>query len=199
MMKLEDLKNDWQQNMTISTQSNLPELIAMLRNKTSKIDKEIKRRDFIEITIALGLIPVWSWSLINSAGTVQSIGLLLAIASCIYIPYRLLKAKHVVSTKTTSTLDYLLSERDKVKQQQQLLETVVYWYIAPLTLSIVLITLGATIDATGNVTISAQMTIYYLMLTILVVGIYHLNKRAAKKKFGPLLNKIEQRLTELQA
>jgi uncharacterized membrane protein (DUF485 family) len=76
---------------------------------------------------------------------------------------------------------------------------VVYWYIAPLTLSIVLITLGATIDATGNVTISAQMTIYYLMLTILVVGIYHLNKRAAKKKFGPLLNKIEQRLTELQA
>ena len=89
-------------------------------------------------------------------------------------------------------------EKQKVAQQKQLLESVVSWYIAPLAISIVLITLGATVDTLGVPQIHSNLMVYYGFLVLLIVGIYLLNKRAAKKKFGPLLENIEKRLKELE-
>lgn len=197
-MKLDDLKNDWQQAITSDeAPDNLTEVISMLEKETSKIDKEIKRRDIVEIAIALLLIPVWIYGLLNSASTIQTIGCWIAIASGLYIPYKLMSAKKVTSTTNDSIKEFLLNEKQKLSQQKQLLESIVWWYIAPITAAILLITLGANVDESGIPQISEQMTTYYGFVALLIVGIYFLNKRAAKKKFGPLLDKVEQRLAEL--
>jgi len=198
-MKLDDLKQDWQETInTPSTENNLTEVIAMLEEETTKIDKEIKRRDILEISIAILLIPVWIYGLFSSAGTLQTIGFIVAIVSCFYIPYRLVNAKKVSAPKDTSINAFLESEKQKVMQQKQLLESIVSWYIAPLATAIVLITLGSTVDASGLPHLSDFLILYYGLLALLIVGVYFLNKRAAKKKFGPLLENIEQRLSELQ-
>jgi len=198
MMKLDDLKQDWQQNISSSTTpENLSEVIAMLEKETTKIDKEIKRRDLLEIAIAVLLIPVWIYGLFTSVSTMQTIGLVIAIVSCCYIPYKLISAKKIKPQKNTGLKDFLLSEKQKIAQQKQLLETIVWWYIAPLTTAIVLITLGSTVTENGLPQLNQHLTIYYGCLVLLIVGIYLLNKRAARKKFGPLLKKIEQRLAEL--
>ena len=43
-MKLDDLKQDWQQAIeTESTPDNLTEVIDMIEQQTTKVDKEIKR------------------------------------------------------------------------------------------------------------------------------------------------------------
>jgi len=199
-MKLDDLKQDWQEAVvTPPTTDDFTKVIAMLEQQTTKIDKEIKRRDILEISIAVLLIPVWIYGLVNSAGTLQSIGLIIAILSCIYIPYRLLKAKKINSPKSTSIKSFLENEKQKVSQQKQLLESVATWYIAPLTVSIIFITLGATVDESGMPHLNSQLITYYAFLSMLVVGAYFLNKRSAKKKFAPLLTKIEQRLSELNS
>jgi len=198
-MKLDDLKQDWQETInTPSTENNLTEVIAMLEKETTKIDKEIKRRDIIEISIAMLLIPVWIYGLFISAGTLQTIGYIVALVACLYIPYRLVNAKKVSAPKDTSITAFLESEKQKVMQQKQLLESIVSWYIAPLATAIVLITLGSTVDAMGFPHLSDFLIQYYGLLALLIVGVYFLNKRAAKKKFGPLLENIEQRLSELQ-
>lgn len=198
-MKLDDLKKDWQETIEKpSTTNDLTEVITMLEQQTTKIDKEIKRRDILEISIAVLLIPVWIYGLFNSAGTMQSTGLIIAILSCIYIPYRLLKAKKINAPKDTNIKAFLESEKQKLSQQKQLLESIVTWYIAPLTISIICITLGATVDASGVPHLNEQLITYYGFLGLLVVGAYLLNKRSAKKKFEPLLSKIEQRLSELE-
>ncbi len=198
-MKLDDLKQDWQETIVKpATTDDLTEVITMLEKQTTKIDKEIKRRDILEISIAILLIPVWIYGLFTSAGTIQTAGFILAILSCLYIPYKLIGAKKVTSSKEASIKTFLESEKQKVSQQKQLLETIVTWYIAPLTVSIVLITLGATVDASGVPHLNDYLAKYYGFLMLLVVGIYFLNKRAAKKKFGPLLENIEQKLTELK-
>ena len=81
-MKLDDLKQDWQQAIeTESTPDTLAEVIDMIEQQTTNIDKEIKRRDFLEIGIAICLIPVWIWSLLNSVSTMQSIGLIIEIVA----------------------------------------------------------------------------------------------------------------------
>lgn len=198
-MKLDDLKKDWQETIEKpSTTNDLTEVITMLEQQTTKIDKEIKRRDILEISIAVLLIPVWIYGLFNSAGTMQSTGLIIAILSCIYIPYRLLKAKKINAPKDTNIKAFLESEKQKLSQQKQLLESIVTWYIAPLTISIICITLGTTVDASGVPHLNEQLITYYGFLGLLVVGAYLLNKRSAKKKFEPLLSKIEQRLSELE-
>lgn len=198
-MKLDDLKQDWQETIVKpSTTDDLAEVITMLEKQTTKVDKEIKRRDILEISIAILLIPVWIYGLFTSAGTIQTAGFVLAILSCCYIPYKLMSAKKVSSPKEASIKTFLENERQKVSQQKQLLESVATWYIAPLTISIILITLGGTVDTSGVPHVNDYLTKYYGFLTLLIVGIYFLNKRAAKKKFGPLLDNIEQRLTELK-
>jgi H+/gluconate symporter-like permease len=198
-MKLDDLKQDWQETIRPpSTENNLTEVIAMLEKETTKIDKEIKRRDILEISIAMLLIPVWIYGLFTSAGTLQTLGYIVALVACLYIPYRLVNAKKVFSPKDTSINAFLESEKQKVMQQKKLLESIVSWYIAPLATAIVLITLGSTVDATGLPHLNDFLIQYYGLLALLIVGVYFLNKRAAKKKFGPLLENIEQRLSELQ-
>lgn len=198
-MKLDDLKNDWQETVVDAPSEDLSEVITMLAKQTTQIDKEIKRRDILEISIALCLIPLWIYALLNSAGIMQTTGLIIAIISCLYIPYRLIKAKKVAPPKNSDIKSYLTTEKQKIYQQKKLLESVATWYIAPIAASIVLITLGATVNASGVPQLSYHLTVYYGFLLLLIVAIYALNKRAARKKFGPLLTQIEQRLSELNS
>ncbi|GLX80989.1 hypothetical protein [Thalassotalea eurytherma] len=198
-MKLDDLKQDWQEIVDVPADNeNLEKVIAMLEHETKKVDKEIKRRDILEITIALLLIPFWVFGLFYSAGIIQSIGLILAILNSIYIPYRLVSAKKINVSKESSIRSYLENEKQKISQQKSLLEGVVSWYIAPITVSIILITLGASVDASGIPQLSESLMIYYGFLTILIVAVYFLNKRAVTKKFNPLLSSIDKKLQELK-
>lgn len=198
-MKLDDLKQDWQEIVDVPADNeNLEKVIAMLEHETKKVDKEIKRRDILEITIALMLIPFWVFGLFYSAGIIQSIGLILAILNSIYIPYRLVSAKKINVSKESSIRSYLENEKQKISQQKSLLEGVVSWYIAPITISIILITLGASVDASGIPQLSESLMIYYGFVTILIVAVYFLNKRAVTKKFTPLLSSIDKKLQELK-
>lgn len=197
-MKLDDLKQDWQQAIeTESTPDNLTEMINMIEQQTTKIDKEVKRRDFLEIGTAVIIIPFWIWGLLNSASTMQSIGFVIALAACIYVPYRLISAKKVDAKKSGSVKDFLVQEKQKIQQQKQMLESIVWWYIAPLTVAILLIALGGKVNEQGIPQISSSMYWYYASVGLLMVGVYFLNKRAAKNAFAPLLKNIEQRLAEM--
>lgn len=198
-MKLDDLKNSWKAEMEQSSnEQDLPQVIDSITKATTKLDKSIKRRDLLEISVALLLIPVWTWKLFYSASVIQSIGLWIAILACLFIPYKLIKAKQVDSAKDDSVLAFLTVEKSKLKSQMKLLETVAVWYIAPLFTAIILITAGASVDDLGIPIINQALVIYYCFCTLLVVGIYWLNKRAAKKQFAPLLDNVERRIQELE-
>ena len=197
-MKLDDLKQDWQQAIkNESTPENINEVINMIEQQTTKIDKEVKRRDFLEVGTSVILIPFWIWGLLNSASTMQSIGLVIAIAACMYIPYRLISAKKVEAKKSGSVKDFLIQEKQKIQHQKQMLESIAWWYLAPLTVAILLISLGANVNEQGIPQISPDMYWYYACVGLFMVGVYFLNKRAAQNKFGPLLKNIEQRLAEM--
>jgi hypothetical protein len=197
-MKFDDLKVNWKTKIESDNKTqDLAPIIKLLAKETGKVDKIIKRRDIFEISIALLLIPVWSWKLFYSASLVQSIGLWIAILACLYIPYKLIKAKQVDAPKDNSVMAFLQVEKVKIENQKKLLESVAVWYIAPLMLAIVLITSGAKVNEAGIPIVNEQLAIYYGFCALLVVGIYFLNKRAVKRQFIPLLDKVEQRISEL--
>ena len=197
-MKLDDLKVGWKAEVEQTHESrDLSGVIHSLEKETSKMDKAVKRRDFLEIGIAICLIPVWAWKLFCSASVIQSVGLLGAIVACIYIPYKLLKAKQVDAAIEDSVLAHLVVEKSKLENQKKLLESIAVWYISPFLMAIILITAGANIDEMGIPQISEQLVIYYGFCALLVVGIYLLNKRAVKKQITPLIDKVNQQVKEL--
>lgn len=199
-MKFDDLKTGWKTEVEkTGKQQDLTRLVESLEKETKKLDKSIKRRDIMEISIALLLIPVWAWKLFYSASLLQTIGLWIAIVACIYIPYKLLKARQVESAKDDSLLAFLSVEKSKLEKQKELLETIAIWYLSPLMVAIVLITAGSKVDDAGVPQISEQLMVYYLFCGVLYVGIYFLNKSAAKKKFAPLLDRVNQQIQELKS
>jgi hypothetical protein len=197
-MKFDDLKASWQSKIESDKGAqDLTLMIKLLAKETSKVDKSIRRRDIIEISIALLLIPVWSWKLLHAASLVQSIGLWIGILACLYIPYKLVKAKRVDAPKDSSVMAFLQVEKVKIENQIKLLESVAIWYLSPLMLVIVLVSAGARVDESGIPQITEQLAVYYGFCTLLYVGIYFLNKRAVKKKLKPLLDKVKQRIRDL--
>jgi len=198
-MKLDDLKAGWKTEVTqVNETMDITQIIQSLEKETKKFDKHVKRRDILEISIALLLIPVWVWKLFYSASVIQSVGLLIAIVACVFIPYKLVKAKQVVTAKDNSILANLLVEKNKLEKQKNLLESIATWYISPLMVAIVLITAGARVNEAGLPLISETLVIYYGFCALLVVGVYLLNKRAAANKFGPLLDKVNRQISELK-
>lgn len=199
-MKLNDLKESWNDKVDeTDNQLDYTKVITSIEKDTTAFDKKIKRRDILEISIAVLLIPVWSWTLFHSASVMQSVGLLIAIAACILIPYKLIKAKQVDAPKDTSILAFLQVEKLKLENQKQLLESIVLWYISPIMIAIFLITAGGTVNDAGLPQITNKLAIYYGCCVLLVVGIYLLNKRAANKQITPLLDAVNKRIEELTA
>ncbi|MBU3005528.1 hypothetical protein [Paraglaciecola arctica] len=197
-MKFDDLKANWKAEIASDKRAqDLTLMIKLLAKETSKVDKSIKRRDTLEISIALLLIPVWSWKLFYAASLVQSIGLWIAILACLFIPYKLIKAKRVNAPKDSSVMAFWQVEKVKIENQVKLLESIAVWYLFPLMLAIVLITAGATVDGSGVPRMTEQLAIYYGFCALLNIGVYFLNKRAVKKQLLPLLDKIKQRISEL--
>lgn len=197
-MKFDDLKADWKAEIESDKNTqDLSPLITLLAKETSKADKSIKFRDSVEIFVSLFMIPFWSWKLFYSVSVVQSIGLWIAILACLYIPYKLIKAKQVDAPKDHSVMAFLQVEKIKIENQKKLLESVAIWYISPLMLAIVLITAGGSVNEAGIPIIKTHLAIYYGFCVLLIIGIYYLNKRAVKKQVLPLLNKVKQRISEL--
>lgn len=198
-MQLEDLKRDWQNTIQAeSAPENLPEMIETIQQQTIKIDQEVKRRDFLEISIAVLLVPFWILGLFISVSSMQTVGYVIALAACAIIPYRLISAKRIEVRTSDSIKTFLLQEKQKLAQQKQILESIAWWYIGPIATAILLITLGANVDESGVPQIPEHMMWYYICLAILVIGVYALNRQAAHKKFGPLLDNVNTHLADIE-
>ena len=199
-MKLDDLKQTWTQEVkALDINQNLGPAIEVLEKETISFDKQIKRRDFIETFVAAICIPAWIFGLTNADHWIETTGLIILLLACIFIPLILRKTRANETDKLVGIKSFLFNEKTKVKKQIKLLSNVVVWYIAPIFSGVILYTLGANIDESGQLQLDSHMWTYYGFVVALSVGVYLLNKQSVKKKFQPILEKIERQLTELES
>ncbi len=65
-----------------------------------------------------------------------------------------------------------------------LLGSVLSWYLAPLYIGIVLVSVGDRVDEAGAVVITEMLTYYLIFVTIFFALIWWANIHAVKKKFN---------------
>jgi len=198
-MKLDDLKIEWQNEVAPDKiEENLSSGLELLEKETIKLDKLIKRRDILEISTALLLLPFWMYALLNSAGYIHTLGLCILIIACIFIPYKLLKAKQIDTRKDTNMRAFLEIEKLKVEKQKELTKTLVSWYLAPILIGVIIAHIGVKVDQSGIPQITTDAILYYAVCIVLSIGIYLLNKRGVKKHIDPILEKLNHSLQEME-
>ena len=198
-MQLDELKSAWAEEVKVL--ENKPEIgsaIDALEEETQKFDRTVKRRDFLESFIAFCLVPFWIYRMFDANSWVEMTGLVVLTLACLFIPFRLRKARHYQASKLTSIKAFLELEKQKVLAQMSLLGSVLVWYLAPLYLGIVLVSTGARVDESGDFVITEMLVYYLAFVTVFFGVIWVANIRAVKKKLQPILDKIEGRLTELE-
>ena len=199
-MMFDDLKLEWKNEIAQQNHNvNLAFSSEPLEKEANKIDKLVKRQNIIEITTSILFLPAIVYFLLNSENAIQSTGYFIWIYVCLITPYKLIKARQFKVDKNNSMESYLQIEKQKTIEQLDLLSTFIWWHIIPILVGLILVSAGSTMDATGTFHISFSLKIYYSLCTLGSIGIYFYNKRMADNKFKPLLDKINQRLNEIQA
>jgi hypothetical protein len=191
----QELKNIWQnspQKEIVKFEKS--KLLIDLNHDLTKFERSIKNRDRLEILAAIFVFAVFSYYAYYYTQPLAKIGSILICLASVFIVYKL---KHLQKLK--KPIDFTLSMKEQLKesliyitQEKNLLDTILHWYILPLSLGMIVFIMGLIKDLD-------RLLMELLGLVVLNIAVYLLNKRAVKKKFLPLINDINSSINELEA
>jgi hypothetical protein len=198
-MNFDALKTQWKSKT--DNDCNRDELklaLQRLQTETKKIDRSVMIRDVLEISASVVLLLISCFGILNASSVIQSIGFGIWIFTCILVPYKLVKAKINPDIKSDCMKAYLNNEKIKLHKQKRNLETVAWWYILPCLLGIIFVSSGTHVNANGFPIIDQSLLIYLIGCIFGAAFLYFLNRHAAEKKFQPLIDKIDDRLSDIE-
>lgn len=189
----QDLKNIWKS----ATQDELVKLdqhklIGDMEKQHLKLEKGIRKRDRLEIGVAIALMPFFLAAIFFLSSTLSKLGAFLMLPALGFIIYRLKAVRKYEPTAfSESTHDYLHKLKIYYTMQRDLLKEVAYWYLIPPFICISMIYWGISSTPTEKfINIGVAAVIY--------VGIYFMNQAAVRKKLDPFLADIEEQLQMLK-
>ncbi|AKQ44994.1 hypothetical protein TH63_04085 [Rufibacter radiotolerans] len=189
----QDLKNLWQ-NATPSSPIQVDQalLLQEVRQEASTVYQKIKWRDWLEISVALLIMPLFGLVAWFVPFTLTKIGAALVIPWCALVIYQLRRARRKPLQDPSLPLEqFLLHYQVYLQQQVHLLQGVLYWYLLPFSCCMVLFLAGFPFGA-------KRLLVPAVALLGINVLVYFLNRRAIKKDLRPLLSKVNQTLSALK-
>lgn len=175
---------------------DIPQLVDNLRTKTKKIDRSLLFRDAREIIAALAVMVFFGYDSYKETLMVPKVAYIFIAIWCIYIIYKILSVRKYkkISELSNSLKAQLLQQKMYLQKQAHLLDTVLSWYIGPPALFMMVAIVGR------NYSVGFDRGILTSLLTISLIclGIYFLNKFAAKTIFKPLIENIDNVLIQLE-
>ena len=171
---------------------NIEKLLVNINQKMIKMEKAIKRRDRLEITVAACMIPLFVHMAIKSSALLAKTGAAIIAGTCILVIFRLIRARRIsVREDAASTIRHqLLVSLQQLNQQIQLVSTVLWWYLLPFFVGVTCLFYSASYSALNKAFYTAAVMVLYGY-------IYYLNRKTLKKHLIPLQVKLTNALDEL--
>ncbi len=190
-----ELKNLWQ-NSADNVKFNAERLsnIYLLEKKIDKFDRKLFWRNSIEYAAAIFVVCAMSYNVIFlHQSLMKNLADGLGIAACVFVIYIINKTRKKKSglVSSLSLLEELHELQLYYTKEKSLLENIAVWYILPFQPSMILVAVDmyltmpivhCLIFSTGNV--------------FLVLIIYFINQRAAKKNFVPIIASIDAQIKQ---
>lgn len=180
-MNLDKLKSRWQVDAPdgwIADRSEA-EMLERVKLQSDRFDRRLRRRDWLE-TVAAGLVSALLFAGMPSHGWLARAGMGIVILACIFIVWRLhaTRNRHAGTSMDRPVSDVLRGELAKLDDQLRLVEGVLWWYLAPLGVGLVL--------AVAGVRGWSWFTIWFALGYMgLGAGIHYLNRSAARRELRP--------------
>ncbi len=194
-MSFDELQKAWQQQdaagqVTIESDA----LLRLVRRNHKTMEGILFRRDFIEVAIALILIPVWIW--LGEKG-----GLLwtwyLVIPGLLWIAGFFIVDRRNQGKKRPQPGDSLRESVEQslaqIRHQIYLLKNILWWYLMPVALPLAIFTLHKSWLDYEIWGMANELIFFGLVFW----GIYELNQWAVKKNLKPQAEELRDLLESL--
>jgi hypothetical protein len=191
-MTLDDAVSCWQSQKPADSPRSDSDILALVRRRSQLFDANIRKRDWREIGAMIFVIVVVAPALFLPSWTARA-GALIILCGCglIYWKLRSARRNHPVSV-AMPLVEVLQAERAKIDAQITLLESVLWWYIAPPVIGAVLIVVG-TAGATW-------FTLGYVVFAVAVaLAIYAANRRTVRHHLQPARDELSALLQQTLA
>jgi hypothetical protein len=156
------------------------DILALVQSESRRLDRRIRRRDARElIAAAIGGLLIAPGMF--RGPLLSRIGAAIVICGLVVIAVRLARARNIDSAASDASLSVvaaLEAELRRVDAQIALLESVLWWYVAPVLA-------GAFMIVAGSLGASRITLAYGVAVMLLAWGIVALNARAARRVLHP--------------
>lgn len=197
-MNLDDAKTLWssdnepmRDDRSAQTLSNA-DIVRLVKKQSDAFDQKIRRRDLLESVAAVAVLLFFGWLAWHDPSRLVQAGSLIIMGGSALIFWRLRRARTRFADAPADrpVKQMLRHERAKVDAQIHLLESVLWWYIAPLAVGVLLVTIGDN-GWSG-------FTIGYAVVVVLGSAIiYALNQRAVRRSLQPRREELTHLLDQI--
>lgn len=172
-----------------------------VRARAAGLERAVHRRDYLETGAALVLLPFFMWLAVTVGQPVSAIGAAIVAGACVLVPIRLYMARRRAPDSGLPVALALREELRRVRVQERLLGSVVWWYLAPFGVGVILFVAGLPVSTGSDTAASAAVVVAKIAYAIAVVALYgyilRLNHRAARDQFAPVAHQLERWLANL--
>lgn len=175
-----------------------------LETKTTKIERDIRKRDRRKIGTSIAAVPVFIYLAFEIPFPISKVGLVLTIFWFLYVIYRLRsvqKYKRPIDL-STSFRQQLSNQKRHLQKQFELISTVLYWYLLPAFVFFCLTIYGFGDPADYGWDNWLAVNVFPFSLAakwanvgvciVLYAVIYRSNINSSRKNLTPLIEEIER-------
>jgi hypothetical protein len=167
------------------------EVLALVLKRSAKFQRTIRWRDAREL-VAAGLVVLVLAPTLSKGSWLARAGAGLIVAGCGLIFVMLMSARRLAAPRPDWPLAQVVrTEEARVGAQVRLLETLLWWYIAPLSA-------GAVLIVAGDAGVSWFTAGYVLFVVAVAAGIYWFNRIALRRDLWPRRAELRRLLDQLE-
>jgi hypothetical protein len=193
-MNDDELKKLWQQQPLRDPPLSPAQVMAAMQSKTTQLRRTLLARDVRELLACVIVGVIFGIYYFTERAPVTRLGALITVAGAIFIAWKILHARRTspAAKPDATVVESLRAELHSVRTQSQLLRSVLWWYLLPLAVGVLVFVWGRPFN---NLVSDLVFRVGFTLVTLaLDVFIYRLNQRAVSKQFVPLEAQLESLL-----
>jgi hypothetical protein len=188
-MNDDELKILWQQQPLRNPDASAAQLISAMQNKTTQLRRDLRARDVRELVACVFVIIVFGYFFFNERAPIVRLGWLIVVGSSIFIAWKLVHARRTTPSAPpgATIVESLRAELNSVRTQSRLLGSVLWWYLLPPGIGLLVATWGMKINLHAKIPSTLVFAAVYAF-------VYWLNQRGRSKYLIPLEAQLESLL-----
>jgi hypothetical protein len=188
-MNDDELKKLWQQQPLREPGLSAVQVISAMQTKMSQFRRTINARDLRELVACAIVIIVFGCYAFYARTPIMRLGWLIVIGGTIFIAWKLIHARRATppAPAGATIVESLRAELNSVRTQSRLLGSVLWWYLLPPGIGLLIATWGMPVHLHAKI----PATLFYFAV---FAFIYWLNQQARSKQLLPMEAQLQSLL-----